>query len=214
MEGKANRTKHQALQSEALEHLTPLVWHHDIWHMKVALIYVCVCVCVCVCVSVRARDKDRAHSRRTLTAFSLPPGVHPKTSSMNLLHSVSSQLHLHHPTDEASSLQSKEEVLHCSFISTTCTLLVSFGNIRSGLGQWEGGAAMTWRSPADWRPSSSSSSSSSSLGRAYRRSTRCRVRPAGGVEMSPAQWCWPPPGYPPPEGTHTNQYSIKSMFSY
>lgn len=22
---------------EALEHLTPLVWHHDIWHMKVAL---------------------------------------------------------------------------------------------------------------------------------------------------------------------------------
>lgn len=22
---------------EALEHLTPLVWHHDVWHMKIGL---------------------------------------------------------------------------------------------------------------------------------------------------------------------------------
>lgn len=47
MEGKANTTKHQALSSEALEHLTSLVWHHDVWHMKVALT-ACAQVCVCV----------------------------------------------------------------------------------------------------------------------------------------------------------------------
>lgn len=37
MEGKRNQTKHLALLREALEPLTPLVWHRDVWHMRVTL---------------------------------------------------------------------------------------------------------------------------------------------------------------------------------
>lgn len=48
---------------EALEHLTPLVWHHDFWHMKVAL-HLCVLGCY--------KKKKKALLRKALTpaAFS------------------------------------------------------------------------------------------------------------------------------------------------
>lgn len=114
---------------------------------------------------------------------------------------------LNHRLGLRSGLSTHENVLHCSttFIFPTRTPSLSSALRRSEEWSWaglmRGGAAMMWRSPAGWGPSSSSSSSSSRC-RAYRRSTGCRARPAGGAARSPARWCWPPPGYPPPEGQH------------
>lgn len=69
------------------------------------------------------------------------------------------------------------------------------------------GTAMTRRNQVGSGASSSSfSSSSSSRHRACRRSTGCRVKPAGGAATSAGRGGWPLPGYPPPAGPHNNVF--------
>lgn len=78
-----------------MRHLTPLVWHHDVWHMKVALHFeLCERVCVCL-----RQVLQKALSRKTLTAttFSVLPAVHLKTATVGELHTFTPLIFTLHP---------------------------------------------------------------------------------------------------------------------